>query len=527
MNRHIRRLGVGIMVLYLALFVQLNRIQIFQAEELQDEPINTRAIQRDFGQERGSISTSDGVVVARSVEVDHPVYDHQREYPEGELYAEVTGFFSLSFGFEGVERQYNDELAGRTVEQEFGSYRDWFIDRPTTADLTLSLRSDVQRVAREALGDRKGSVVALDPRTGAVLAMWSWPSYDPAVLASFDDAAVREARAALLADEDDPLKSRTYRETEFPGSTFKVVTAAAALDHTAVRLDSPLYPDSAGYQPPLTELSIANFGGSSCGGPLRELLRVSCNTGFAHMAAETVGPVQMVESAEAFGFNDRPPIDLPAAAASTFPTEYGESLQSVTSYYERTGRPNTPEVISPGVDVFEDTPAVARAGIGQGDVRASPLQMVLVAAAVANEGLVPAPYVVAEIRNRDAERIYEASATTWRQAMSPASAGDLREAMVEVVESGTARSMAIDGFEVGGKTGTAQLGRDVEETNAWVIGFAGPPGETPTVAVAVSVEADPAVGQQTGGRTAGPIAQAVLAQALKPPPPPPVGDIGE
>ncbi|MGI9600350.1 MAG: peptidoglycan D,D-transpeptidase FtsI family protein [Acidimicrobiales bacterium] len=521
MNRQIARLGVGFLVMYTVLFVQLNRVQVFQADELQEDPGNTRSVVREFGQPRGSISTADGVLLAQSVPVEDEQFDRARVYPEGELYAHVTGHYSFNVGATGVERTYDGELAGTAFEQEFASLGDLFLDRDTTADLTLTLRDDVQRVAREALGERKGSVVAVDPRTGAVLAAYSWPTYDPNPVSGVDPAAANAAWDALVADPANPALERFHRELFFPGSTFKVVTAASALEAGAASLSDPSFPAVSSYTPPLTEVPITNFGGSTCGGPLLDMLRQSCNTAFAQLASEHVGPDPMIERAEAFGFNETPPIDLPGTEASFFPTDFGAPLQSVESFYGEPV-PTTPEGEPVDDDelvfVHEDTPALARSAIGQLDVKSTPLQMALVGAAVANEGLIQTPHVVGEIRNRDAEVIGGGSPGLWRQAMAPSTAGQMREAMLTVVESGTATRLAVPGFEVGGKTGTAQLGRNVEETHAWIVGFAGPPGEEPTVAVAVIIEADPDIGQQTGGTVAAPVAQQVLAAALDPAP---------
>lgn len=516
MNKHITRLGVGFLVLYSVLFVQLNRVQYFGAERLRDEPGNSRAVVRQFGQPRGSIATADGTLVAQSTEVVDADFDRVRQYPHGDLYAHVVGHYSFNSGAVGVEQEYDDQLAGTAFEQEFASLGDLFLDRDTTADITLTLRHDVQQVARDALGGRRGSVVALDPRTGAVLAAYSNPTYDPNPVSGVDPAASNAVYADLVADPANPLLERFHREIFFPGSTFKVVTAAAALESGGATLSDPVFPTVTSYTPPLTTAAISNFGGQSCGGPLLDILRRSCNAAFAQLAAERVGPDPMIERAEAFGFNDEPPIDLPATEASFFPTDFGAPLQSVETFFDRPA-PTTPDGENAGPDdvpfVYEDTPALARSAIGQLDVKATPLQMALIAAAVANQGLIQTPHVVAEIRDRDGEVIGSGPTGVWRQAMASATAQDLRTAMRAVVDSGTATRLAVPGLEVGGKTGTAQLGADVEETHAWIIGFAGPPGEAPTIAVAVIIEADPAIGQQTGGTVAAPVAQQVIAAA--------------
>ncbi|MGZ0219605.1 MAG: penicillin-binding transpeptidase domain-containing protein, partial [Acidimicrobiales bacterium] len=300
MNRRIRRLGLAFAVLYVVLFVQLNRVQFFGAERLQEHSINSRGLIRDFGQERGSIISADGVVIARSVEIGEPV-DFRREYPEGDLYAHIAGYQSLNVAATGLERIYNDELAGVTVEQQFRTFAGLFSDRDTTATLHLTIRDDVQRAAREALGDRRGSVVALDPRTGAVVAMWTWPSFDPNLLADPDGSVANAAYEAYLNDSSDPLLAKSYRELFFPGSTFKLVTAAAGLESAMIGAFAPEFAIADTYNPIPGGSPIRNFAGGSCGGNLVEVLRVSCNTAFAEMGAEWVGPEQMIETAQLFG----------------------------------------------------------------------------------------------------------------------------------------------------------------------------------------------------------------------------------
>ncbi|MCP5026097.1 MAG: penicillin-binding protein 2 [Actinomycetia bacterium] len=498
MNRAITRLGLVLMVGYSILFLQLNNIQLLGAERLKENPENNRAVVRDFGQARGSIVTADGAIVARSLEVDGQ-FEHAREYPLGDLFGHVAGYFSFNFGSSGVEREYHDLLSGETFEQEISSLGDLFVDRERTADVELTLRQDLQEVARDALGEQNGSVVALDPRDGSVLAMWTYPSYDPGPLSGLDFQTANEARDALLEDEANPLLPRAYREIFFPGSTFKVVTAAAALESGQITAVEPVYPTVDEFVPPLTTHGIRNFGGSTCGGNLFEALRVSCNTTFAQIGVE-LGPDALIAAAEGFGFNSAPPIDLPTPAASVFPVEYGELLSSADE--------ETP------YDVYEDTPRLAQVAIGQNDVAATPLQMALVAAAVANDGVLMEPRVVSEVRDLSGEAIRTNNPEQWRRALSAPTATTLRAGMIGVVETGTAGRLAIEGYIVGGKTGTAQLGTDPPQSHAWIIGFAGPQGELPHVAVAVLVEAQEGASEQTGGRVAAPIAQQVMAAAL-------------
>lgn len=485
MNRQIAKLGAALLVCYLILFAQLNRTTVFGAQRLKDNPENTREILRDYDGPRGSIATADGVVVARSVENEgNAQFERARSYPEAELFAQVVGYYSLNLGSTGVEDTYNSELVGRTLDLSFRDVNDLFVERDRVGDLTLTLRADAQRIARDALGDRRGSVVALDPRTGEILTMWSYPSYDPNLIANQDFSAANDAFTLLNAAVEKPLLAKPYRERYFPGSTFKVVTATAGLESGDVTRDQPSYPVTNEYVPPQTTRPLRNFGGSTCGGTLFDILRVSCNSAFAQMAVD-LGGEQMTAVAEDFGFNAEPPIDLPGAATSNFPTDFDKNI-----------------------------PALAQSGIGQNDVAATPLQMALVAAAVANEGVVMTPRVLDTVRDDEGSVVDEPDASEWRRAMGADNAAIMREAMINVAQNGTARNLLIPGFEVGGKTGTAQLGTDPPRSHAWIIGFAGPPGEAPSVAVAVLVEGQEGASEQTGGRVSAPIARAVMEAIL-------------
>jgi peptidoglycan glycosyltransferase len=349
------------------------------------------------------------------------------------------------------------------------------------------VRADLQRIAAEQLGDREGSVVALDPRTGEILALVSFPTYDPNVIADHDTNAAAEAQRLLDESPDKPRLSRAYQERYFPGSTFKVVTAAAGLTSGTVSVDEPSYPVSTGYTAPTTNRPIRNFDGASCGGTLFQVLRVSCNSAFAQMGVDT-GPEAMIDTAEAFGFNQSVPLDLTAPIRSNFPVDFTRNL-----------------------------PALAQSSIGQNDVAATPLQMAMVAGAVANDGKIMVPHVLKEVQDSDGNVVDRYDPEEWREAMDPGTAAILREAMLGVVESGTATRLKIPGFVVGGKTGTAQLGTDPARSHAWIIGFAGPEGEPASIAVAVIIEGQEGASEQTGGRVAAPIAQAVLRAALTEP----------
>jgi peptidoglycan glycosyltransferase len=505
-NRQLRRLGAGLLACYVALFVMITWIQVVRADDLNeatwqcrrpDQPrteppedacANNRAILRDFDRPRGQILSADGTVLAETIAAaEDSRFEFQRRYPTGDLFGHVTGYFNFNFGATGIERTYNDELAGETAGQELRSLSDLFVDRTNIGDVTLTVRADVQQIAREALGNQLGSVVALDPRDGSILAMWSFPSYDPNPLSSHDLEAAQQAKDELEADPTRPLRARTYQERFPPGSTFKVITGSTGVNLGVVTPEAPVYPVSSGYDIDFTEDDLNNFGGSSCGGALFEILAVSCNTAFAEMGDQTIGEQGMVDGAEGFGFNDRPPLDLPAGVQSIFNAEFPAD------------QGNGP---------------IARQSIGQGDVAATPLAMALMAAAVANDGVMMTPHVMAEVRDEDGEVVSRYEPQTWQEPLSAGAAATMQEAMIGVVEDGTASRLAIDGLVVGGKTGTASL-EPRPGSHAWIAGFAGPPGGEATVAVAVIVESQEGASEATGGRVAAPIARAVIERILQ------------
>ncbi|MCB0970045.1 MAG: hypothetical protein KDA97_00800 [Acidimicrobiales bacterium] len=491
MDRSIRRLGLFLMVLFCALFAQLNYIQVFRADDLNGRVTNARPILQSFNEDRGMIVTDDGVVLARSEPTDGR-FDLQRVYPEADRFASITGYFSYVRGATGLERAYNEELAGRTVRQQVQSFVDLFAENDRSGNLELSVRADVQQAAIDALGGQEGSVVALDPRSGRVLALWDYPSYDPNLLADHDVEASENAYALLEAAEGDPLLPRAYREIYPPGSTFKVVTGATGVETGMVTPTEPVYDTITALDVPQTDRDLPNYDGLPCGGNLFEILAKSCNTSFAQMGLD-LGPEAMIAGAEAFGFNDAPPFDLPAVD-SRFPTDF-----------------------------TDNQPALAQASIGQNDVAATPLEMAMVAAAVANGGVAMAPRLVDEIRDGEGDLVERFDDTVWRQVISPQTADIMRQAMVGVVTDGTAARLQIDGVEVGAKTGTAQFGSgEPLQSHAWVIAWAGPQGQQPSVAVAVIVLGQPGASEQTGGRVAAPIAREVIEAALQPVPEAPV-----
>lgn len=481
MNAQIRKLGVVMIVLFSALFLQLNYLQVIQANDLNNHPSNSRAVVRDFSQPRGVIQTADGAVIAQSVP-SGDAFKFQRQYPLGPMFAHITGYFSFTYGSEGVEKEYNDALTGKIKKNSFDP-RDLLVEKDKTANVTLTVRKDLQELATAQLGDRKGSVVALDPRTGAILALADYPTYNPASLASHSQDPVRQAWTDLNADVDKPLLPRTYRERYPPGSSFKVVTTAAALATGTATPTQPVYPNLRDLPLPNSGgQTLANFGGGTCGGPLPEALRVSCNTSFAQLGMD-LGAQKLSGAADAFGFNKVPPIDLPYGAASNFP---------------------------PASSFGRDIPGLAKSAIGQQDVAATPLQMALVAGGIANNGVIMTPHVMAEIRDAESEVLQRYEPKPWLTAVPPNVAQQTRDMMVGVVAGGSGTRAQIPGVAVAGKTGTAQTGLD--KSHVWFIAFA--PAEAPRVAVAVMLEDQPSSNEFTGGALAAPIAAAVMRAAL-------------
>lgn len=488
MDRSIRRLGVFLMVLFVALFAQLNYLQVFRADDLNRKPGNTRPVDQAFNRPRGTVSTADGVVVARSVKSDGR-FEYQRLYPEGETYASITGYFNYAFGATGLETAYNSELTGRTAKQQLRNVGDLFVKKDRVGNVKLTVRSDVQQAAKEALGRRRGSVVALDPRNGSVLALWSYPSYDPNQLSDHNLEKSQMIKASLEQRPDHPMLAKSYRETFAPGSTFKVVTAATGVESGQVTADRPSYPFLSSLDLPQTTRNLPNFGGGTCGGTLFEILAKSCNSAFAQMGLD-LGGDRMRKGAHAFGFDSVPPFDLPTVAS-----------------------------VFPDMDFKENQPALAQAAIGQGSVTATPLQMALVAAGIANGGEMMKPHVVDEVRDGEGDVVMKRDPEVWRRAVSADAAGVVMEAMRAVVDRGSATRLQIPGLDVGAKTGTAQTGATRPlKSHAWVTAWAGKEGQEPEVVVAVIVEAQDGMSEQTGGRVAAPIARQVIERATQPAP---------
>lgn len=478
MNFHIRRLALALLLLFGAVFIKINWLQLVRAERIAEHPRNLRVLLREYSIERGPILSADRQTVAESLPTPQDELKFLRSYPTGPLFAHVTGFYSVVYGRSAVEQFQNPVLTGRGGVLTMQDLGDRLLGGRQKGDtLILSIDSRVQAAATEAIGNARGAVVAIDPVTGQMLALVSSPSYDPNVVSQHDTAAIRENWDALNANPAKPMVNRATAERYPPGSTFKVLTAAAGLEH-GFGVDTS-YPASRQYQPPQTDRLIHNFGGASCGGNMADALRVSCNTWFARLGAE-MPQAALEETSEAFGFGDRPPLEL-RTVESRIPTS--EQLRS---------------------------PAFrAQAAIGQFNVAATPLQMALLTAGIANRGEVPVPKLVSEVRDVRGAVVEQARAEVWRRAISDATASTLTELMTAVVEAGTGRAAALPGVRVAGKTGTAQTGREGEAPHAWFLAFA--PAGAPRIAVAVLVENGGDLGSEaTGGRVAAPIAKRVM-----------------
>jgi peptidoglycan glycosyltransferase len=485
MNVALRRVGVAIVGLIVLLIAQLTYLQVIDADNLAKNPANVRAALRDANRPRGPIVTDDGEIVAISERIkDNTEFDFQRKYPLGTLFSQIVGYQSFVFGNIGVEKTYNDQLIGRDAELQLKNIED--IGSESTGTVVLSMSAAAQRTAAEALGNQRGSVVLLDVRSGGIVAMYSNPSYDPNPLTGHDTKDVQEYFRTLTNDPSKPDLPRAYRERYAPGSTFKVVTATSAIDVGIATPDTEFAQRSEFPLPQTQGVTIKNFGGDTCGGTLFNSFRRSCNTTFAQLGQDLGN--DFVPAMNRFGIDDTPPLDVaPGAAASIGPLESSFDNQD---------------------------PEFALAGIGQGQVAVTPLQMALVAEAIANNGEIKEPHVGKEIRDADDNLIrrIQPDGEEWKVATSPSTAQAVNAMMRAVVESGTGTAAQIPGVAVAGKTGTAQVSGN-PNPHAWFVGFA--PAEAPRFAVAVLVENGGDFGSEaTGGEIAAPIARRMLELAL-------------
>jgi peptidoglycan glycosyltransferase len=473
-NAPLRRVAISVLVLFTLLIINVNYIQVVRADKLRDNPSNTRVLAEEYDRERGSIVV-DGNEIALSTPTDGRL-KYLRSYPQGELYAGVTGYYSLLYSNTALERAENAVLSGSDPRLVLRRLADLFTGRdPAGGDVVLTLDPAVQEAAMAGLEGLTGAVVALDPSTGAVLGMASTPSYDPTPLSSHDPDAIREYREQLT---DDQLTNQAIDERYAPGSIFKVIVSAAALA-TGEYTPDTVVPAPDELMLPGTTTTMENFGGSSCSStgeqPLIDALTVSCNTAFAQLGID-LGEDAIREMSEAFGINDEG-LQIPLEVE---PSTLGE---------------------------IEGDAQLGISSIGQQDVQLTPLQAAMIAAAVANDGSLMKPYLVDHVTAPDLSVIDRTEPEELSEPVSADVAGQLTEMMTSVVENGSGKRAQIAGVQVAGKTGTAQNAADADDHN-WFIGFA--PADDPTIAVAVFVRN----GGRTGGDISAPIARSVIEAYL-------------
>ncbi|MEU9203954.1 penicillin-binding protein 2 [Streptomyces sp. NPDC048332] len=484
MIRYIRHAAAFCLLLLVALLVNAARIQVFEADELDDNSANRRTTIDRYDQPRGNILVGGRSVTGSEDTGEQLAYE--RTYRDGPLYAPVTGYASQTYGTTLIENAEDAVLSGTDpMLAPLPFWNEVTRDRQPGGDVVTTIRDSMQRAAYEGLGGRRGAVVALEPTTGEILALVSTPSYDPGRL-SGTGSSVTDAWRELNASTSQPMLNRAIRQTYPPGSTFKIVTAAAALDAEVVTDPDAATDTPSPYVLPGTSTTLPNEARGCEKASLAEAIRVSCNTVMAHLGVE-VGLDGMVEAAEKFGFNDSG-LKIPSGVArSNFDT-----------------------------DMSDDQ--LAQSAIGQFNTTATPLQMAMVASAVANGGDLMYPHLVDRTTTHGGSTVRTTGSRSYHRAMNPMTATQLRQMMTDVVQDGTGTNAAIDDATVGGKTGTAQHGIDNSGLPyAWFIAWAQAEGSArPAVAVAVVVEdasADRA--DISGGGSAAPIARSVMEAALE------------
>jgi penicillin-binding protein A len=488
MNTSLRRISLTVMALIVLLLLNATMTQVFAADGLRADPRNQRVLLDEYSRQRGQIIAG-GQLLAYSVATDSR-FRFLRVYPNPAVYAPLTGFYSLRYSSSGLERA-EDALLNGSDERLFGRrLADFFTGRdPRGGNVDTTINPRMQQAAWDAMqqgcgGPCKGAVVALEPSTGKILAMVSSPSYDPNLLSSHDPEVQAQAWQRLRDDPDTPLTNRAISETYPPGSTFKVITTAAALQSGAT-VDEQL--TAAPTIPlPNSTATLENYGGTPCGDQptvsLSQAFAKSCNTAFVQLGILT-GAEALRSMAHSFGLDSSP---------SVIPLQVAEST----------------------VGIIADAAALGMSSIGQKDVALTPLQNAEIAAAIANGGVTMQPYLVESLKGPDLANISTTAPYQQRRAVSPQIAAKLTELMVGA-EKAAQQKGAIPGVQIASKTGTAEHGADPRNTppHAWYIAFA--PAQTPKVAVAVLVENGADRLSATGGALAAPIGRAVIQAALQ------------
>jgi cell division protein FtsI/penicillin-binding protein 2 len=482
MNKTIRRSAVFTLLLVLALLVRATWVQFYEGTALADSPDNRRNAIRTYADPLGNIIVA-GDAITGSARTKDSDLAYKRTYTDGELYAAVTGYASQAYAPTQLEGVYQDLLDG--TDPRLRNVMDTVTgQRAAPGDVITTIDPAVQKAAYDALGDKKGAAVAIDPATGKILAVVSTPSYDPSSLTDANTAGA--AWKKLNADPDKPLTNRALRQPLPPGSTFKLVVAAAALeDGLYASVDTKtVSPDPYTLPGTSTRLSNENPSAPCENATIRTALQYSCNNVFARMAV-SLGQDKVRAMAERFGFDDKAQ-DVPVRAyESVYPTGMDESSTALT-------------------------------GIGQYDVTATPLQMAMVSAAIANGGKLVSPHMVAQITDGSGDVLEDYdSGVGSQQIMSARTAEQLRSAMRTVVEDGTGTNARISGVTVGGKTGTAQHGENNSRTPyAWFTSYGKAGGKAVAVAVVVE-QSNAARSEVSGNGLAAPVARAVMEAALK------------
>jgi peptidoglycan glycosyltransferase len=477
--KSLRITGAFVLVLFIGLFLSTSVVQVLAARTIGDDDRNVRNLYQSFSAERGQIFAGNEPV-AVSVAVDNQ-FGYLRTYPHAELYAPIVGYYTLNQGNSGIESALNPLLTGQSSSQFLEQVNALVTgSTPRGATVVLTLDHELQQVAAEALGERRGAVVAIEPETGRVLAMVSSPSFDPNQLASHQSSDVLSYYESIESDDANPLANRAIAGDQyFPGSVFKVLVTAAALESGRYSAASEF--DNLPEIPlPLSTAIVTNSGGRLCGFDetvnLETALVLSCNVPFAELGLE-LGEGAIGDMADRFGFEATLEIPL-----SVTPSRYPRGM---------------------------DQAQLMLSSFGQYDVRVTPLQVAMMSAAIANDGQLMAPQLVDEVLADDLRLLDEFEPAVYSTPISRGTAHELRRMMVNGVQNGVASAAQISGVAVAGKTGTAETGID-QGRSFWFTGFA--PANNPEVAVAVVVEGDSADG--TGNSVAGPIAQAILKQVV-------------
>ncbi|MDN5748034.1 MAG: penicillin-binding protein 2 [Pseudonocardia sp.] len=488
MNAPIRRVATAVMAMTVLLVANLTYVQVIKADDYADDPRNQRVLLAEYSRERGQIS-ADGQVLARSVPSDGR-YPYVREYPTGPTFASITGYYSSIYGTSGIERAANDVLNGSDPRLFTRRLSDLITGRDSSGgNVVTTIDPVVQQTAYDELASNgyTGAVVALRPDTGAILALASTPSYDPNPLASPSARVQQEAWAEYTSAEPPVLVNRTIEERYPPGSTFKLVIAAAALESGRYTPETQVTAASS-ITLADTTTTLQNFNGNQCGtgqtASLRDALQRSCNTAFAEIGAD-LGEEAVRDQAEAFGIGtEELTIPMPVA-----PSTIGD---------------------------IESTAALQQSAIGQRDVALTPMQNAVIVATIANDGQLMAPHLIEEIQGQDLETIDTTAPDQLGRAVSPEVANTLTELMVNN-ENSYSGSGKIRGVQIAAKTGTAEHGTMPKQTapHVWYVAFA--PAANPQVAVAVLVESggDRDNLAATGGEIAAPIGRAVIGAALR------------